>query len=140
MPVVKFMKIHPSAKIPTKGTAGSACYDIYAVERVALNHHVSTVRTGLKMEIPSGYMVEVRPRSGLAKMGVILPNAPCTIDSDYRGELLVLMMSLQGECILAAGARIAQMRLVKLVDTVFVVTEKLSETIRGEGAFGSTGS
>ncbi len=99
------------------------------------------VPTGLRVEIPPGYEVQIRPRSGLAlKHGITLPNAPGTIDSDYRGPLGVIVMNT-GEALftIAHGDRIAQMVVAPVVQAQFDVHEQLSETGRGSGGFGSTG-
>nr|WP_137700817.1 dUTP diphosphatase [Marimonas lutisalis] len=99
------------------------------------------VPTGLKMEIPSGYEVQVRPRSGLAlKQGIMLPNSPGTIDSDYRGELGVIVLNAGQEVVeLAHGERIAQLVVAPVIQADFALSDALSETGRGAGGFGSTG-
>lgn len=99
------------------------------------------VPTGLRMEIPKGYEVQVRPRSGLAlKHGVTLVNSPGTIDSDYRGPLGVIMMNTgQEPFTVAHGARIAQLVVAPVVQATFEIAGGLSETGRGAGGFGSTG-
>lgn len=99
------------------------------------------VPTGLRMEIPQGFEVQIRPRSGLAlKHGLSLPNTPGTIDSDYRGPLGVIVINL-GEVAytIAHGERIAQMVLAPVVQAGFELTRALGETARGAGGFGSTG-
>lgn len=100
------------------------------------------VPTGLFLEIPSGYEVQVRPRSGLAaKHGVTVLNAPGTIDADYRGELCVILVNLSNEeFIINEGERIAQIVLAKCEHIEWEDAESLSETQRGEGGFGSTGT
>ncbi len=97
--------------------------------------------TGLRLAIPEGYEVQIRPRSGLAlKHGITLPNSPGTIDSDYRGPLGVIMMNLgDGEVTIHHGDRIAQMVVAPVVQAQFEVVETLDETARGAGGFGSTG-
>jgi dUTP pyrophosphatase len=99
------------------------------------------VPTGLRLAIPEGYEVQIRPRSGLAlKHGITLPNSPGTIDSDYRGPLGVIMMNLgDGEVTIHHGDRIAQMVVAPVVQAQFEVVEILDETVRGAGGFGSTG-
>ncbi len=99
------------------------------------------IPTGLRIEIPSGYEMQLRPRSGLAlKHGITLPNSPGTIDSDYRGELGVIVMNA-GDAAFEVGhcERIAQMVVAPVVQAGFVLVEALSETERGGGGFGSTG-
>jgi dUTP pyrophosphatase len=99
------------------------------------------IPTGLRIEIPDGYEVQVRPRSGLAlKHGITLPNAPGTIDSDYRGPLGVIIMNAGSEAFtISHGDRIAQMVVAPVVQARFELAEELSETDRGAGGFGSTG-
>ncbi|WP_293450808.1 dUTP diphosphatase [Planktotalea sp.] len=99
------------------------------------------VPTGLRMAIPEGFEVQVRPRSGLAlKHGITLPNAPGTIDSDYRGPLGVIVMNAGTEPFtISHGARIAQMVVAPVVRADFELVEDLSETLRSDGGFGSTG-
>ena len=100
------------------------------------------VPTGLRVAIPAGYEVQIRPRSGLAlKHGVTLPNTPGTIDSDYRGPLGIIVMNAGQESFhIAHGARIAQMIVAPVVQAGFETVESLDETVRGAGGFGSTGT
>ena len=97
--------------------------------------------TGLRLAIPEGWEVQLRPRSGLAlKHGITLPNAPGTIDSDYRGPLGVIVMNAgDAPFTIAHGDRIAQMVAAPVVQAGFEVVEELPETVRGTGGFGSTG-
>ncbi|WP_203595459.1 MULTISPECIES: dUTP diphosphatase [Roseobacteraceae] len=100
------------------------------------------IPTGLRMAIPEGFEVQIRPRSGLAlKHGITLPNTPGTIDSDYRGPLGVIVMNAGQESFTVAhGERIAQMIVAPVVQSAFELVESLPETVRGEGGFGSTGT
>ena len=100
------------------------------------------ISTGLRIEIPAGYEVQIRPRSGLAlKHGITLPNTPGTIDSDYRGPLGVIVMNAGTEAFTVEhGARIAQMIVAPVLQAEFTVINTLSETERGAGGFGSTGT
>ncbi|MBU2983494.1 dUTP diphosphatase [Lentibacter algarum] len=100
------------------------------------------VPTGLRLEIPQGYEVQLRPRSGLAlKHGITLPNSPGTIDADYRGPLGVILLNAGREgFVVKHGARIAQMIVAPVVQAQFELAVGLSETERGEGGFGSTGA
>ena len=100
------------------------------------------VPTGLRIEIPEGFEVQIRPRSGLAlKHGITLPNAPGTIDSDYRGPLGVIVMNAGQEVFeIAHGDRIAQMVVAPVVRAQFELVAGLDETRRGEAGFGSTGT
>lgn len=99
------------------------------------------IPTGLRLEIPLGFEVQLRPRSGLAlKHGITLPNSPGTIDSDYRGSLGVILMNAgDAEFHVQHGDRIAQMIVAPVVQARFEMAQALSETVRGEGGFGSTG-
>ncbi len=99
------------------------------------------VPTGIRVEIPHGYEMQIRPRSGLAlKQGITLPNTPGTIDSDYRGPLGVILVNLGAKPFLIRhGDRIAQLVVAPVVQARFEPSEALSETSRGTGGFGSTG-
>ncbi len=100
------------------------------------------VPTGLRIELPEGYEAQIRPRSGLAvKNGITLLNTPGTIDSDYRGEIKVIMINLGHEDFpVSCGDRIAQMIIAPVVRGMFSIDDNLSETVRGDGGFGSTGT
>ena len=100
------------------------------------------VPTGLFLEIPAGYEVQVRPRSGLAaKKGITVLNAPGTIDADYRGEVCVILVNLSSEpFVIERGERIAQLVLAAHERVEWEECESLSESDRGEGGFGSTGT
>lgn len=99
------------------------------------------IPTGLRMAIPEGYEVQIRPRSGLAlKHGISLPNTPGTIDSDYRGEVGVILINLgRDPFVVTHGERIAQMIVAPVLQADFTLSEELDETDRGAGGFGSTG-
>ena len=99
------------------------------------------IPTGLYIELPDGYEARVRPRSGLAlKKGVTVLNSPGTIDSDYRGEIKVIMINLSNETtVINTGERIAQMIIAKYEKVTLKEVDELSETERGEGGFGHTG-
>ena len=99
------------------------------------------VATGIRMAIPNGYEGQVRPRSGLAlKQGLSVPNAPGTIDADYRGEVKVILINLGSDVIsINKGDRIAQLVICPVVRATLEVAEELPESTRGEGGFGSTG-
>ena len=129
---------------PALATAGSAGVDIraYLNEKVILNPlERKLIPTGLKVEIPLGYEIQIRPRSGLAyKHGITVLNSPGTIDSDYRGEIGVLLINLSNEAFeIKNGERIAQMILAKHEVPNFIQLKELSSSARGEGGFGSTG-
>jgi dUTP pyrophosphatase len=99
------------------------------------------VGTGIRVAIPEGYEGQVRPRSGLAlRQGLSIPNAPGTIDADYRGEVKVILVNLGDEPILIRkGDRIAQMVICPVVRAELQISDTLPETVRGDGGFGSTG-
>lgn len=128
--------------LPAYATDGAAGMDVLAAEDVTLapgTRHA--VATGLALAIPPGYEVQVRPRSGLAlKHGISVPNAPGTIDSDYRGELKVILINHGAEPFaVRRGDRVAQLVLAPVVRARWLEVEDLDETARGEGGFGSTG-
>jgi dUTP pyrophosphatase len=135
--------------LPSYETAGAAGADIRAnlppdqrAEGVTLAPmQRMIVPTGLRVEIPTGFEMQIRPRSGLAlKHGITLPNTPGTIDSDYRGPLGVALVNLSDQpYTVQHGDRIAQMIVAPVVQAVFEVVETLSDTARGTGGFGSTG-
>ena len=102
---------------------------------------IALVPTGLAMAIPPGYEGQVRPRSGLStKHGVTVPNAPGTIDADYRGELMVALLNLGREAVeIQHGLRIAQLVIAPVAHVRIEEVQALDETVRGEGGFGSTG-
>ena len=116
--------------------------DVLAAEDVVLAPGARhAVATGLAMAIPHGFEIQVRPRSGLAlKHGVTVPNTPGTIDSDYRGELKLIMINHgEADFEIRRGDRIAQLVLAPVTQASWLPVEELDETVRGEGGFGSTG-
>ena len=143
-PVVKVAKTDPAARMPTKGSAHAAGWDLYCLEDTVVNFRSSMkLRTGLRVAIPEGFEGHVRPRSSLGSKGLILPHSIGTIDADYRGELFVLMTWIgEGDSYkVKSGERIAQLVIAPIPDVQFseVEIEDLGETERGEGGFGSTG-
>lgn len=139
----------PAVDLPTYATPGSAGADIRANLRpedrasgfILDPGHRVILPTGLIVEIPEGYEIQVRPRSGLAvRHGITLPNTPGTIDSDYRGPVGVPLVNLSDRpYTIQHGERIAQMVVAPVVQGRFVLAEVLGETARGTGGFGSTG-
>ncbi|NOD64188.1 MULTISPECIES: dUTP diphosphatase [unclassified Ruegeria] len=136
----------PAVALPSYETAGAAGADVRA--NLPGGTHIllepgqrALVPTGLRIEIPQGYEVQVRPRSGLAlKHGITLPNTPGTIDSDYRGPLGVIVMNAgQDRFEIVHGERIAQLVVAPVVQATFELADELGETGRGSGGFGSTG-
>jgi dUTP pyrophosphatase len=126
--------------LPSKATLGSACFDLYAAEPVTLKFgSVALVRTGLRLRAPPGTFLEVRPRSGLSSRGVLMVNAPGTIDRDYAGEVKVpLTFLFPGEFQIQSGDRIGQVRVAKDYPTRFESGIVRRSTER-KGGFGSTG-
>lgn len=132
---------HP---LPNYATIGSSGIDIYANvnDTITLNClERALIPTGLFLEIPIGYEAQIRPRSGLAiKQGITCLNTPGTIDSDYRGEIKVILINLSNEAVsINNGDRIAQMVFQKIETVAFNEVIEINETKRGLGGFGSTG-
>lgn len=128
--------------LPAYATEGAAGMDVVSAEDVTLAPMARhAVATGFALAIPEGYEVQVRPRSGLAlKHGISLPNTPGTIDSDYRGELKIIMVNLGDQPFaIARGDRIAQLVVAPVQPARFVEVAELDATDRGAGGFGSTG-
>ena len=135
---------HYKGDLPRYETIGASGFDV----RAQLEQPITLapgqrflVPTGLSLEIPIGYEIQVRPRSGLAiKQGVSLVNTPGTIDADYRGEVKVIVINLGQEPVTINDQdRIAQFVLCPVVQAQFVLADSLTETVRGAGGFGSTG-
>ncbi len=128
--------------LPAYASPGAAGMDVVAAEDLDLAPGARhAVATGFKVAIPDGYEIQVRPRSGLAyKYGVTVPNTPGTIDSDYRGELKILMINHGAEPFpVRRGERIAQLVPAAVTKADFDEVEELDSTTRGAGGFGSTG-
>jgi dUTP pyrophosphatase len=137
---VKVKKLCEEAIIPTKANKFAAGWDVYAKQDTLIYPDaVSKVETGIAVEIPVGYELQVRPRSGLSNKGVFIANAPGTIDCDYRGEVCVLMYSMNVTYGIKKGDRIAQLVLAPVLQCSFNEVDNLSTTDRGSGGFGSTG-
>ena len=128
--------------LPAYATPGAAGMDVVAAEDLDLAPGARhAVATGFKVAIPDGFEIQVRPRSGLAyKYGVTVPNTPGTIDSDYRGELKILMINHGSDPFpVRRGERIAQLVPAAVTKADFDEVEELDSTTRGAGGFGSTG-
>jgi dUTP pyrophosphatase len=142
MDIIKFKLLHEDAKVPHYATKGSAGADLTSVEEVFIDPGcMKMVSVGLAMEIEPGYEVQIRPRSGIAYHNwVTVLNTPGTVDSDYRGEIKVLLFN-HGEYPyhVTPGMRIAQMVVNRVYQPNIMVVEDLSSTDRGEGGMGSTG-
>ncbi len=159
-PTVFFKKLTPTAKLPAYATPGSSGADIFsdeedsAVDRPILLSHIQeagiclghkqrrVISTGLAVELPMGFEIQVRSKSGRAdKEGLIVLNSPGTVDSDYRGEIKVILINLGGKPIfIEKGSKIAQLVVVPVEQAIIREKEgDLSQTTRGDGGFGSTG-
>ena len=130
--------------LPTYATSGAAGIDVAAaVEKLVIlgAGERLAVPTGFAMAVPAGYEAQIRPRSGLAlKHGVTVANAPGTIDSDFRGEVAILLVNLgEQDFTITRGMRIAQMVVAPVVQVTPIATESLADTERGDAGFGSTG-
>jgi len=139
---IKIQKLHKDAIIPTYAHSDDACCDVCALEDYTLKPKGKGVfRTGIAIEIPTGYEVQVRSRSGLAMhQSFAVLNAPGTIDAQFRNEVMILGMNFGDKMIsIKKGDRIAQMCVKPVYKMAFQQVEKLSESERGLGGWGSTG-
>lgn len=134
---------NPDLPLPSRQSSGAAGYDVCSADPdlVLAPNERRAVGTGLAFALPPGMEMQVRPRSGLALThGLSVPNAPGTIDPDYRGELKVLLINLGSEPVtIRRGDRIAQLVFARFEAPVLDVVDTLDETSRGSGGFGSTG-
>ena len=138
---IKFQKLHPDAQVPSYAHVGDAGADVYTVAEITLEPcDRAAIPTGLAVDIPIGYEIQVRPKSGLAlKHGVTVLNTPGTIDAGYRGEIQILMINLGKEAYtFEKGQKVAQLVLKPVVQASYVEGE-LGNSDRGIGGFGSTG-
>jgi dUTP pyrophosphatase len=141
-PLVRFRRLSQGAVLPRYMTGGAAGMDLAAAADAVLEPGARVaVPTGWAVELPAGYEGQVRPRSGLAlRSGVTVLNAPGTIDSDYRGELTVLLVNLGSELhVIRPGDRIAQLVVAPVAQAEVEEASALSDTARGGGGFGHTG-
>ena len=144
MDEIAVISLSDSGSLPEYQTAGSAGADVRAhiEEAVVLSPgQRRLIPTGLRLQIPPGYEAQVRPRSGLAlRHGVTMVNAPGTVDSDYRGEVGVLLINLGSEDFtVEPGDRVAQLVFAPVTRAQFLIASQLDESVRGQGGFGSTG-
>ena len=142
---VKFQKLRPSAHLPVYQTAEAAGADLMAdldAPMTLASGERALIPTGLAMELPHRFEAQVRPRSGLAvKHGVTVLNAPGTIDADYRGEVKVLLINHGAEPFeITPQMRIAQLVIAEVRQPQFVLADRLEDSARGQGGFGSTGT
>ena len=139
---IKIKRLHPDAIIPQYAHPGDAGMDVYSTEDAIIPPQKRyLVSTGLSFEIPIGFEIQVRPKSGLAlKSGLTIPNSPGTLDSGYRGELKVIILNTSSENYeVKKGEKIAQIILARYEQADVQEVQELSDTTRGENGFGSTG-
>ena len=139
---IKIQKINPGAIIPQYANKDDAGMDLFATkDYILMPNHRALVGTGLKMEIPRGYEMQIRPKSGLAlRNGITILNTPGTIDAGYRGEVGVILINKSSiPYRVEKGQKIAQAVFNKIEKAKIIVSENFSKTDRGEGGFGSTG-
>jgi dUTP pyrophosphatase len=140
--ILKIKKLNEKAIIPAYQSEEAAGFDLHSIEDIVIKvGERKLIGTGLAFEIEKGFEVQIRPRSGLAfKHGITVLNSPGTIDSDYRGEIKVLLVNLGEEDFeIKKGERIAQAVIAPVVQAEFEEVKELSDTKRGIGGFGSTG-
>lgn len=149
MTTIKLKKLHPDAQVPAKGTTSAACFDLYSTATVILESRGGRVKvpTGIALEIPDGFCGRVYSRSSSFLKG--LDVGSLVIDADYVGEIFVMCGYDAGNCeldrgrpdtyVIHKGDRIAQIKIERLEPTDFEVVDKLKETARGTGGYGSTG-
>ncbi len=140
---VRFRKLVPEAIVPSYAHPGDAGADLYALEDTWVAPYSTVpVRTGIAVEIPEGWEIQIRPRSGWALkcLGYLLPNSPGTIDSGYRDEVKVLVRNTSVSALaISRGDRIAQAVLSRVYEIAWIEVEELEESVRGLGGMGSTG-
>ncbi|MBT4531268.1 MAG: dUTP diphosphatase [Phycisphaerae bacterium] len=142
---VKYKKLRETASIPSYQSEHAAGMDLHSANTEDITiaaGEIAMIPLGFAIALPDHYEAQVRPRSGLAsKFGVTLPNAPGTIDADYRGECCVPLINHgNSSFIVSPNMRIAQMIIAPVVQATFDVVDELDETTRGAGGFGSTGA
>lgn len=137
---VIFEKIDEDAKLPSKQHEKDVGYDLFTIEDTTLKgNDIKLVRTGLKMHLPDNLEAQIRPRSGMALSGIVVPNSPGTIDPGYRGEVKVIMGNISDEEFkIESGDRIAQM-IFSRTEHPKIEEGMVDKTERGKGGFGSTG-
>lgn len=139
---IKIKKLSDDAIIPDYQSIGASGFDLHSIENVIINpSDIIAIKTGLAFEIPSGYEIQIRPRSGLAlKMGISVLNSPGTIDSDYRGEVMVILFNFSKKIFnINKGDRIAQGVVCKIYQANLISTDAIDSTERNDKGFGSTG-
>lgn len=154
---IKIKRLHPDAIIPQYATESASGFDLVAIEETAIAQgETKLIKTGLALEVPNGFELQIRPRSGLSlKTNLRVANSPGTVDADYRGEIGVIITNIGSSChdrfgngcgcqsdgriLIKKGDRIAQGVICPVVRGMFMGSESLNETKRGDGGFGSTG-
>lgn len=160
---IKFKKLNENAQLPTKGSEYAGAFDVYAAEITKESDQYCIVKLGFATEIPHGYAMKVSPRSSLTKENWYIPNTPCLIDSDYRGEWQIRFRGVPigvksigaknikngkygvdlelvySEFPFQIGDRVGQIYLEKVIPIEFREVKELDDTTRGSGGFGSTG-
>lgn len=144
-PTLAVKRLRPDAVVPSYQSAGAAGMDLHAAidaPVVIAPGTIEKIAIGIAIALPPGHEGQVRPRSGLAsRHGITLPNAPGTIDEDYRGEVVVPLINLGGEAFtVEPGMRVAQMVVAPVTHCATVEVDALDDTLRGAGGFGSTGA
>lgn len=142
---VEIVLDHPLAEVPSYATEGSSGFDLKACidAPITLKKHTwQLISTGYRVSVPYGFEIQIRPRSGLAlKKGITVKNTPGTVDSDFRGVMGVILYNESDEdFVIEPGERIAQAVVCPVFHAEFNIVKELSETSRGEGGFGSTGT
>jgi dUTP pyrophosphatase len=142
---VKYKQLRKTAIVPSYQSEHAAGMDLYSANEESITieiGEISMIPLGFAMALPDNFEAQVRPRSGIAsKFGVTLPNAPGTIDADYRGECCVPLINHGDKpFVVEPNMRIAQMIIAPVVQATFEVVDELDETVRGVGGFGSTGA
>jgi dUTP pyrophosphatase len=138
-----FTKLHPDAVIPKYNYGSDSGFDLHSVEEITIQPFGRAIEpTGLSFDINDGYEIQVRPRSGLSlKSSLMVVNSPGTIDCDYRGEVNIIIGNFGKEdYIIEHGLRVAQLVISPVLQAKFITVDGLSETQRGSGGFGSTGT
>lgn len=139
---IKIKKLHPDAKMPAYQSTGAAGFDLCSLEDLTIPAGKSAlIKTGLAFEIESGYELQIRPRSGLAlKHGITVLNSPGTIDWDYRGEIMIILINHSHQVFtIHKSDRIAQGVVAKVYCAEFEIIQDLSHSDRGDRGFGSSG-
>lgn len=142
MTTVKWKRLKTGAQLPKKSTSGAACFDAYLPETYEpiVPGQIRIVPLGFSVQIPEGFELQVRSRSGLASKGLIVANGVGCVDSDYMGEVGVILMNLSPAIMpLNMGDRICQLKLSAAPDISFEVVDEIDCTERGEGGFGHSG-